>query len=241
MVNVQGFANGVLDGHARIERAVRVLENDLEVAPFLSKVLACQTVEFLALKPDLAGSWFDQANRRASEGRFSTTALADQSKRFSRADRESDIVYSCDPLTDAREQSVLGGKVNLQIGDAQERLVCRCCRGSSIRQHNCTLPTGPVRLAAVPAQSWRTPDAARDSGHKIGTRAGTVRAAAHCPESLPNARCHFPASEPMPAGPWCKDEAGAPATPWPPRVPQFGRHILRPPDRPYPQRSQDYE
>src|SRR5207253_10245286 len=59
----EGFSEHVAHRHARVERAVRVLENDLHLAPKQPYLALREAEEIPLVEPDLARCRLDQAQR----------------------------------------------------------------------------------------------------------------------------------------------------------------------------------
>ena len=85
-VDVQRLADDLLDRHARIERAVGVLENHLELAPPRAQHRAAHPRDVLAVEQNAARRRLDQPHDGAAQRRLAATAFADQPQRFPRLD-----------------------------------------------------------------------------------------------------------------------------------------------------------
>ena len=85
-VDVQRLADDLLDRHARIERAVRVLKNHLELAPPRAQGRAAHFQDVLAVERDFPRSRFDEPDDGAAERRLAATAFTDEAERFARRD-----------------------------------------------------------------------------------------------------------------------------------------------------------
>ena len=68
----QRFSDDVLDCHTRIERAVRVLENNLHGPAKFAHRRAAKPGDFLPLKADIARSRVKQPDQQAPKGGFAT-------------------------------------------------------------------------------------------------------------------------------------------------------------------------
>src|SRR5260221_4711934 len=117
----QRLADDVADIHARVERRVRVLEDDLQLAAVGPHLGAAQLVDALAAHLDGAGGGFDQFQNRFAGRRFAATALADKTKRLAFIDREADAVDGEDMPDGLREQALAHRIVLLEVGDLEER------------------------------------------------------------------------------------------------------------------------
>jgi hypothetical protein len=77
---VQGerFGEQLLHGHARIERGVRVLKDDLHLAPERSQLLLIEGENIATVEAQLARGRLDQPQNEASDGGFAAAGFADQ-------------------------------------------------------------------------------------------------------------------------------------------------------------------
>src|SRR5207253_2465703 len=82
------LGHGRLDGLARIERGVRVLENHLHPGPLELKLVAGQLAEVLSLEQDLPGGRLDQPQNHLAERGFARAGLTHQPVRRASRDRE---------------------------------------------------------------------------------------------------------------------------------------------------------
>src|SRR5215471_11631856 len=121
-VDDERLADNRADRHARIERGVGVLKNDLHVAAERTQFAAGQYGRVLALEPDLAGSRFDKAQDAAAGRGFAAAGLADEPQRLAAADIEADAVDGMHAFDRARQQSALDRKMLNQVLDPQQRL-----------------------------------------------------------------------------------------------------------------------
>jgi len=120
-VDVQRLADDLLDRHARIERAVRILKNHLELAPSRTQFRAAHFQDVLAVERDSPRRRLDKPDDGAAERRLAATALADEAERFARRDAEAHVVHRLHEFADAAEHPVLHGKMHLQVFDFEQR------------------------------------------------------------------------------------------------------------------------
>jgi hypothetical protein len=119
----QRLHDDVGDGHARVERPIGVLEDDLNVAAPRAQRLRGQGDEIVAEEFDAARGRLDQAEQHAADRRLAAAGFADQAERLAQGDIETDIVDRAQqgdrPLEHdaAAHREVLG-----QAFDAQERV-----------------------------------------------------------------------------------------------------------------------
>src|SRR5439155_23277839 len=181
-VNDQGFADDRADIHARIERGIRVLKDDLDVAAQQAEFAGPELPDILAFKMNLARGRFDQAKHAASGGGFAATGFADQAKRFAAVDMKIDAVHRMHTAGALAEQAALERKFLGEVLDPEQRLAhgtlvssawmqATLWPGSSSRKAGCAAlhssvakaqrgakrqPTGgAISFGTVPAMVWR--------------------------------------------------------------------------------------
>ncbi len=88
----RALGDGLADRDARIERAVGVLENDLDALAVRLQQPPRQLGDFAAGKPDAAGGRIDQPDDAARHRRFAGAAFADDAERAALAQRQCDIL-----------------------------------------------------------------------------------------------------------------------------------------------------
>ena len=99
-VDFEGLGENV-NGHARVERGVGVLEDDLHAAAQVAHG-GGGGGEGLALEDDNAGGGFDQAQQYAGDGGLAAAGFADQAERFAGLDGERHIVHDAGDAVAAR-------------------------------------------------------------------------------------------------------------------------------------------
>ncbi len=119
---LQRLADDGADGEPRIERGVRVLEDDLHVAPQRAQCLAAQPSDVGTLEPDFARTRLDQPQDAAAGGRLAAARFADQPQRLALADVEAHAVDGMDAVDLAREHAAGHGKVLLEVLYGQQGL-----------------------------------------------------------------------------------------------------------------------
>ncbi len=123
LVDDEGLAKDIADGHARIERGKGILEDELHVAPHGAQIAAAEIEHVLPVKADLAGARFDEAQDAAGRGGLAAAGFADQSQRFTPVDGKGHAVHGMHQRDLAREEPTLDGKTLGEVGDADQRLV----------------------------------------------------------------------------------------------------------------------
>src|SRR5258705_13237508 len=67
-VNDQGLTDYISDLHARIQRCIRILKDDLHFSSNFSQFLLTQRENITTLEVDFAGGGFDEAQQTATNG-----------------------------------------------------------------------------------------------------------------------------------------------------------------------------
>ena len=73
----QMLGDDAIDGHARIQRGVRILKNNLQMAALVAHGAVRQLRQVVAVEQDLTGGWLNEPQNCAAEGRFSAAGFAD--------------------------------------------------------------------------------------------------------------------------------------------------------------------
>src|SRR5205085_8596025 len=81
-VVLQGLGHDLADAEPRVERRVRILEDDLQLAPNGPHLGARQAFDRPVLEPDRAGSRLDQLQNRLAGRRLAAARLADEAERL---------------------------------------------------------------------------------------------------------------------------------------------------------------
>ena len=119
-MNDQGFADDGADIHARIERCIGVLKDNLDVAAEDAKLASLQRSDVLAFKMYLTRGRFDQAKHAASGGRFAAAGFANQPESFAAVDMKIDTVDRVDAAGPTAEQAALEWKFLGQVPDPEQ-------------------------------------------------------------------------------------------------------------------------
>ena len=127
-MNDQRFADDRADIHARIERRVRILKDDLDVAAQDAQRVGRERPDILAFEMDLARGRLDQAQHAAPGGRLAAAGFADQPQRLAVADLEIDAVDGMDAAGLAAEQAALERKLLGQVRDPEQWLTASRAR-----------------------------------------------------------------------------------------------------------------
>src|SRR5262249_10163565 len=99
------------DGHARIERAVRVLENDLQGAALRAQRLVIEREQVVAVEADASCGGLDQPQHEAAGRRLAATRFSDQREGLAGGEVEVDAVDRAHRAVRAAEESGTHGEV----------------------------------------------------------------------------------------------------------------------------------
>ena len=92
-VDLQGFANQLAHGHARVERGKRVLKDELHIAPQPGQIGPGDMADVLTVKGHLPLGGVQQPHQQAGKGGFATAGFADDGKGLAPADFQRDITH----------------------------------------------------------------------------------------------------------------------------------------------------
>src|SRR5262249_37515510 len=110
-VNDQRLAYDRTDRHARIERGIRILKNDLHVAAQGPQLRSVERCDVRTLKPPLARGRLSQAQDTAPGGGLAAAGFAHQTQGLPRAYLEAHVVDGVYPLGRARKDAALDEKL----------------------------------------------------------------------------------------------------------------------------------
>src|SRR5208282_1677070 len=140
--------------HARVERAIGVLEDDLHLAPQGPHLLPREAEDVAAPEADGAGIGIDEAQHQPARGRFAAAALADECQRLSGREAEINTVDGLDRAARAAEEAGSEPEVLDQALDLEERgRTHPAASGCATRGHQHPSPSGALRQAAK-CRAW---------------------------------------------------------------------------------------
>jgi hypothetical protein len=96
VVDDERFGDDVLHAEARIERAERILKDDLHASAQSPEFSAASRHQIVTFEAETAGCRFDQAQDEAAQRALARSGFANQTERFARLNVERDIVNSAD-------------------------------------------------------------------------------------------------------------------------------------------------
>src|SRR5262249_11537345 len=92
-MDLDSLGDDAADPHARVERSVRVLEDDLHLAPQAPELAPREIGEPPAVEHDLARARLDEAEQKASERRLAAARFPDDAERFALVDRQAHVAH----------------------------------------------------------------------------------------------------------------------------------------------------
>ncbi len=159
-VQLDRFGDDLADGHARVERGRRVLEDQVEVLAQGAHGTAREVGDVGAVDANGAAGRFVEAYGAAADGRLATAGLADEADDLAAADGDRDAVDGTDGATAG------GVEVPFHGGDFEHRYV---------------LPGGSVAAAGCGDRLCGGHSPASWSSVSVVSGAGVVSAAASVP------------------------------------------------------------
>ena len=168
LVDRQRLADAARDRRPRVERRVRVLEDDLHVAPDVAQLLRVERDDVAAHELDAATRRVDEPEHDAGDGRLARTALAHEPQRLAGADAEVDAVDGVDAAGHTLEQAGVHGEVLAQAARLEQQVVggdptVAGGAGGDAGHGRGGVVAGPVDPAAAEHQLLR-PEAAHQAG-----------------------------------------------------------------------------
>ena len=131
-VDPQPLADAVADRGPRVQGCIRVLEDDLHLAPDALQPGSLEVRDVLVLEPDRARRRLDQAEQEPAHGRLPAAGFADEPERLAAADLEVDPVHGLHEPDRALEDPAPDREVLDEVADLDERrLAADRSRGTS--------------------------------------------------------------------------------------------------------------
>ena len=141
LVNDQRLFDDVADTHPRVQRRIRILEDDLHVAARHPHPIRREAQHVLAAEHDVAGRRFNQPEDAPAGGALAAARFADQAEHLPFVDREAHVV---DRLDDRRgtQEPLLSRKMFDEVTDLEQR-------------HQGAPGTAARRLRVYSCEGWR--------------------------------------------------------------------------------------
>jgi len=121
----QPFLDDAADGHTGIERAERVLKDDLHVASQAAQDRASGGAHVQPIEQHAPGRGQQQSQDGPAGSGLAAARLAHQAERFAPADLKADVVHRAHMPHHTRKQPPAHGKVLLEVFDLQQRTTHR--------------------------------------------------------------------------------------------------------------------
>ena len=136
-VRHDGLGDDLGDGHARVERGVRVLEHELDITAEGAPLARGERGDVTAVEGDGAARGRDQSGDHAANRRLAATGLAHEPEHLAAADGERDVVDGAHVREGLTEHARLGYERLGEVLDAQQHVVAG---GGSVLDiyHQCT-------------------------------------------------------------------------------------------------------
>src|SRR5262249_25128770 len=103
-VDLEPLGDDRPDAQARVQRAVRILEDDLHLAAQPAQLRARQTGKLATVEPDFARGRRQEAEQKAPERRLAAARLPDHAERLVRVHREVDAADRVHPFSRPAEE-----------------------------------------------------------------------------------------------------------------------------------------
>ena len=120
LVDPQGLGDDLAHRHPRVERRVRILEDDLHITPNGPHLATRDRGDVVALEDDLPGGRLEQLDDRPAQRRLSAPGLTDNSERLPAPDGQVHPVHGPHLADGVLEETRLDRKVLHETLDAEE-------------------------------------------------------------------------------------------------------------------------
>ena len=122
-VNGHGLGDDLANGHTRVQRSIRILEDKLHLATHVLDLMLAHLGNVFALEEHFAGRRLGEAHDGTARGGLTATGLADQTKGLARIDLERNVVHSRDDTLGKTlgEHAGLSGELLREVLDLQQR------------------------------------------------------------------------------------------------------------------------
>src|SRR6266404_7533636 len=132
-VDLDALGDDRADAHARVQRRVRVLKDDLHVAPHRAEIASGQREDVAAVERDGARRRLGEAQDTTSERRLAAAGLADDAERLARPHRQVDARDGVDGRPGTAEKSAADRVLLAQAAYLDERRTGRDRRRHDVR------------------------------------------------------------------------------------------------------------
>ena len=133
-VDAQRLADDVVHRHPRIQRRIRILEDDLHLAAHVAHLTPVQMGDVPPVEDDRPGGRLDELDQRPGERRLATAGLTDEAERLPRLDREIDAVDGMDLADGALQEAGADREVLDEPFDLEDLLAHEGHRADRLRE-----------------------------------------------------------------------------------------------------------
>src|SRR5690606_38498411 len=119
-VDAHRLADDGAHGHARVQRAVGILEDDLHAPPERAQLARRERRDVLALEADPAAGGIEEAQGHAAEGALSAAALADEAEGLSALDVQRHAVHRANRALLGAEDALAVREVLREVLDRED-------------------------------------------------------------------------------------------------------------------------
>src|SRR5215468_9593230 len=137
----QWLADELLDGHTRIERRIRVLKNDLRLAPMGSQLFFIEFENAAALEPNVAGHRLDQPQDQTADGGLAAARFSDKCERGAGLHAKVDAVDRLHGRDRPSERRAADNKMPCQGFDFEQGAHAWISSGVLAHRDQCLAPT----------------------------------------------------------------------------------------------------
>ncbi len=164
LVDLEGLGDDVVDGQLRVQRGVRVLEDDLQVATHGPHLSHRHRGQLLPLEADGARRRRVQLQQRPAGRRLSAAGLADDAEGLARVDVEGHAAHRLDVAHGAAQQAAAADReVHDELVHLQQVLGPRAPLG---RRRGAGLCVGGAHVVVLLVSSARSPVVGRSGRNR---------------------------------------------------------------------------
>src|SRR6266700_3297509 len=179
------------DGHARIERGIGVLEDELCVAAQRPELTLLEGRDISTVETDASCRWFDQPQHQPAEGRFATAGFADEREGFAGLERKAHPIHGGYDGGRTAENRATRDELAADVLDLEQRRAHDriCSSGARMQRDAWPGPTGTIGGGAC-VQISRTNGQRGANRHPVGSAAmfGTMPSMAASSSTLQSSR-----------------------------------------------------
>src|SRR5262249_25771311 len=179
------------DGHARIERAIGVLEDELRVAAQRPELTLLKRRDIATVETDASCRWFDQPQHQPAKGRFTAAGFAHERECFAGLERKAHPIHGGHSWGRTAENRAASDKLAADVLNLEQKRAHDRTSSSGARMHRDAWP-GPTDTIGGGAclQISRTNGQRGANRHPFGSAAmfGTMPSMAASSSTLQSSR-----------------------------------------------------